>query len=192
MEKSAEFQAFALRHLDSLYNYSRLLTRNEAEAEDLVQETLLRSFRALATWNGDLQSKWWLLKIMKNAHIDLCRRRLSRPVEEELGEEPGPAGPYDGTVPAPVNPEEILLRRLAIEEVRAAIRRLPQLWREAVELRDIEGLSYREIAEVIGKPLGTVMSRLSRGRNLLRAILKDRPKKDDANPAIPLRRIRGL
>ena len=77
--------------------------------------------------------------------------------------------------PVPLNPEEILLQRLAIDEVRAAIRRLPPLWREAVELRDIEGLSYQEIAEVLGSPVGTVMSRLYRGRNLIRSLLLERP-----------------
>lgn len=75
----------------------------------------------------------------------------------------------------PLNPEEILLRRLDIEEVRAGIRRLPPAWREAMELRDIEGLSYQEIAHVTGRPVGTVMSRLYRGRNMLRAFLQATP-----------------
>jgi RNA polymerase sigma-70 factor (ECF subfamily) len=75
--------------------------------------------------------------------------------------------------PVPLNPEEILLRRLTVEEVREAIRRLPPVWREVVQLREMEGLAYREIAQVIGKPIGTVMSRLYRGRNLLRSFLQD-------------------
>jgi len=168
MDESAEFQQLALKYMDSLHNYGRILTRNEVEADDLLQETLLRGFRAMASLNRDLSAKVWLLKIMKNSHIDRCRRKLSRPMEEELREEQDLP---DSS--APLNPEEILVRRLAIEDVRGAIRRLPPVWREAVELRDIEGLSYREIAHVIEKPIGTVMSRLYRGRNVLRSLLQD-------------------
>lgn len=169
MDESAEFQQLALKYMDSLYNYGRMLTRNETEAEDLLQETLLRAFRGLASLDRDRNAKVWLLKVMKNAYIDRCRRKLSRPMEEELPED------QDLADHAPANPEGILLRRLAIEEVRSAIRRLPPVWREAVELRDIEGLSYVEIAHVIEKPIGTVMSRLYRGRNLLRSFLQEHP-----------------
>ena len=167
MEPSADFRELALKYMDSLYNYARILTRSETEAEDLLQETLLRAFRGLASLNRSLSPKAWLLKIMKNAHIDRGRRKRARPMEEELPDEQ--AGP-DGALP--LNPEEILLRRLAIEDVRGAIRRLPPIWREAVELRDIEGLSYQEIGHVIDKPIGTVMSRLYRGRNRLRSLLQ--------------------
>jgi RNA polymerase sigma-70 factor (ECF subfamily) len=173
MDRSGEFRELALKYMDSLYGYSRVLTRNETEAEDLLQETLLHAFRGLDSLDRSLSAKVWLLKIMKNAHIDRCRRRLARPREDPLDEEfAGSAGLGAGLSPAPVNPEEILLRRLAIEEVRLAIQRLPRLWREVVELRDIEGLSYREIAQIIDKPIGTVMSRLYRGRNLVRTVLQ--------------------
>lgn len=167
MDEPADFRELAVKHMDSLYNYGRILTRNETEAEDLLQETLLRAFRGRTSLNWGLNPKVWLLKIMKNAHIDRCRRKLARPVEEALQEEHGLA-----ECALPLNPEEILLRRLAIEDVRAAIRRLPPVWREAVELRDIEGFSYQEIASVIDRPIGTVMSRLYRGRNLLRSFLQ--------------------
>lgn len=181
MDESAEFQQLALKYMDSLYNYGRVLTRNETDAEDLLQETLLRAFRGLASLDRNRNAKVWLLKIMKNAYIDRCRRKLSRPTEEELPEGQELADHL------PVNPEEILLRRLAIEEVRSAIRRLPPVWREAVELRDIEGLSYEEVAHVIDKPIGTVMSRLYRGRNLLRSFLQDHP-----DHAIEPGKVRGL
>jgi RNA polymerase sigma-70 factor (ECF subfamily) len=169
MDLSADFRELALKHLDSLYNYARLLTRDETEAEDLLQESLLRAFRGLASLNRDLSPKAWLLKIMKNSHIDRGRRKRARPIEEELQED---QGVRDDALP--LNPEQILLRRLAIEDVRSAIRRLPPIWREAIELRDIEGLSYQEIAHVIDRPIGTVMSRLFRARNLLRSFLQDR------------------
>ncbi len=186
MDLSADFQQLALKHLDSLHNYGRILTRSETEAEDLLQETLLRAFRGFEALNRDLSIKVWLLKIMKNAHIDRCRRRLCRPMEGELREEEGPAESLQGEL-APLNPEEILLRRLAIDEVRSAIRRLPPVWREAVELRDIEGLSCLEIAHVIDRPIGTVMSRLYRGRNLLRTLVQQ-PQRPETRPGT----VRGL
>jgi RNA polymerase sigma-70 factor (ECF subfamily) len=101
------------------------------------------------------------------------------------GDRAEPGGPEDAQ-PHLLDPEEILLRRLAIAEVRSAIRRLPPVLRETVELRDIEGLSYREIAGVIGRPIGTVMSRLSRGRNLLRETLQAH------HHPIPPERSRGV
>ena len=178
MDTSAEFQQLVLKYLDSLYNYGRILTRNEAEAEDLLQETLLRALRGATSLNPTLNAKAWLLKIMKNTHIDRCRRKLSRPTEGEFedGQRLADRSAEEGILnPVPLDPEEILLRRLAIEDVRGAIRRLPCVWREAVELRDIEGLSYQEIARVIQRPIGTVMSRLYRGRNLLRSLLQGSP-----------------
>ena len=175
MDDAVQFQELSLKYLDSLYNYGRLLTRDETEAEDLLQETLLRGFRHRATIDPALNPKAWLFKVMRNAHIDRCRGRSARPSEVVLLS--GEASEHGGAEapelrPNLLDPEEILLRRVAIAEVRAAIRQLPPVLREAVELRDIEGLSYREIAAVIGRPIGTVMSRLSRGRNLLRAALQ--------------------
>jgi RNA polymerase sigma-70 factor (ECF subfamily) len=170
---TGDFQQLALKYLDTLHNYARILTRDPSTAEDLLQETLVRAYRGFGSYDPALSAKVWLLKIMKNANIDRCRRQQARPVEEPLPEDPGPDRSLSGDVP--LNPEEILLQRLAIDEVRAAIRRLPPLWREAVELRDIEGLSYQEIADVLGSPVGTVMSRLYRGRNLVRSLLLERP-----------------
>jgi len=184
-----QFQELALKYVDSLYNYARLLTRDDTEAEDLLQETLLRGFRHQATIDPALNPKAWLFKIMRNAHIDRCRGRSARPAEVALANgdasEHGGAGSLE-LRPTLLDPEEILLRRVAIAEVRSAIRQLPPVLREAVELRDIEGLPYREIAAVIGHPIGTVMSRLARGRNLLRAALRAH------HDPIPPERSRGV
>jgi RNA polymerase sigma-70 factor (ECF subfamily) len=173
VDASGDFQQLALKYLDTLHNYARILTRDPSAAEDLLQETLVRAYRGFGSYDRALSVKVWLLKIMKNANIDRCRRHQARPVEDPLPDEPGQDRSISGEIP--LNPEEILLQRLAIDEVRAAIRRLPPLWRETVELRDIEGLSYQEIAEVLGSPVGTVMSRLYRGRNLIRSLLLERP-----------------
>jgi len=176
MEHKAEFQELVLSDLDSVYSYALTLAGTRSEADDLLQETLLRAFQAFGSYKRHLSFKVWLFKIMKNAHIDRERRRRVRQPgdhwkgQQELGEEgTKEVLPY----PVPLNPEELLLRRLSIEEVREAIRRLPCMLREVVELRDIQGLSYQKIAEVIDKPIGTVMSRLYRGRNLLRSMLQE-------------------
>lgn len=176
VDQKAEFQALVLTNLDSMYNYAQILARNQSEVEDLLQETLLRAFRAFESYKRHLSFRVWLFKIMKNAHIDHVRRLRVRPVEEEWKGEEVLANDLTKEVllyPVPLNPEEILLRRLTLEEVRDAIRRLPTVLREAVELREIEGLSYHEIADIIGKPIGTVMSRLYRGRQLLRSFLQE-------------------
>ena len=176
MDQKAEFQALTIRNLDSMHSYAQILTRNDSDAGDLLQETLLRAFRAFASYKRHLSFKVWLFKIMKNAFIDRERRLRVRPVEEEWkGDEGLPKGLTGELVlyAVPLNPEEILLRRLTIEEVREAIRRLPAVMREVVELREIEELSYQDIAVIIAKPIGTVMSRLYRGRNLLRSALQE-------------------
>jgi RNA polymerase sigma-70 factor (ECF subfamily) len=173
VDDAVRYQELALKYLDSLYSYGRLLTRDASEAEDLLQETLLRGFRHRATLDPTLNPKAWLFRIMRNAHIDRCRGRSARPADMVLASGDGPGeGELQDLRPRLLDPEEILLRRLAIADVRAAIRELPPALREAVELRDIEGLTYREIAAVIGRPIGTVMSRLARGRNLLREALQ--------------------
>jgi RNA polymerase sigma-70 factor, ECF subfamily len=175
VDDAVQFQELALKYLDSLYNYGRLLTRDDTDAEDLLQETLLRGFRHRATLDPALNPKAWLFRVMRNAHIDRCRGRSARPSEVAFANGDGPDhGGAEASELRPdlLDPEEILLRRVAIAEVRDAIRQLPPVLREAVELREIEGLSYREIAAVIGRPIGTVMSRLARGRNHLRAILQ--------------------
>ncbi len=174
MDEASEFQRLVMGHLDSLYSYGLVLTQDHADAEDLLQDTMLRAFRSFFTFNRDCSCKVWLFQIMKNIQIDRHRRRRSKPVEEEFEDERTISVDSSREVdlfPPPLDPEKLLIRHLMVEEIRDAIRRLPSLWREVVQLRDIEGLSYAEIAQVLGKPIGTVMSRLYRGRNQLRMLL---------------------
>ena len=181
MDEKAEFQELCLTHLDSFYNYALVRSRSVSEAEDLLQETLLRAFRSFGSFKHDLNFKVWVFKIMKNAQIDRGRRLRVRPVEDEWRGDDGQGKDLAKEVllyPVPLNPEDTLLRRVAIEEVREAIRGLPYVLREVVELRDIEGLSYQEIAGILGKPVGTIMSRLYRGRNLIRSLLQEPPSAD--------------
>ena len=130
MDDPVQFQELALKYLDSLYNYARLLTRDDTDAEDLLQEALLRGFRHRATIDSALNPKAWLFKVMRNVHIDRCRARSTRPSEVALSS--GDAQEHEALGdpalrPPLVDPEEILLRRVAIAEVRSAIRHLPPI-----------------------------------------------------------------
>lgn len=171
MNNVQEFQGYVSGCLDSLHNYALLLARPPEDAEDLLQESLIRGLRGFGTFDQGLPFKAWMFGIIRNTHVDRHRRRKARPLEDPL-EDQHSSGVLDSPLYSiPLAPEDILLRQEAIEQVREAIRRLPTLMREVVELRDVEGLSYRTIAAIIDRPIGTVMSRLYRGRNLLRTYL---------------------
>lgn len=177
MDEGAEFQAYVSGCLDSLYNYALLLARPPEDHEDLLQESLIRGFQGFASFDRALPFKAWMFGIIRNTYIDRYRRRSARPVEQELTDDQGPPVMDSPLYSIPLAPEDILLRQETIEQVREGIRRLPIVMREVVELRDIEGLSYQAIAAVIERPIGTVMSRLYRGRNLLRTYLVERRPK---------------
>lgn len=158
------FEQAALEHIDALYGYALTLTRDGAEAEDLVQETYMRAASAGNQPGVDSNLKGWLFVIMRNAWLNQLRHRNSGPrfVDLETSE---PA------VETLENPHVIYLRKLEREQVRDAIDRLPDAYREIVVLRDIEGFTYQEIATVLDCPAGTVMSRLGRARGRLRKLL---------------------
>lgn len=178
MDKGVEFQAYVRGCLDSLHNYAVLLARPPEDAQDLLQDALIRAFRGFDSFDRTLSFKAWMFGIVRNTYIDRHRRRRARPAEAPLEEEQMAAALDSPLYAIPLAPEDILLRQETVEQVREAIRRLPTLMREVVELRDIEGLSYLEIAAVLNRPIGTVMSRLYRGRNLLRTYLVE-PRRQD-------------
>lgn len=159
----------ALIHLDALYHVALRLTRNRAEAEDIVQEALLRAFRTFHRFNPGTNCRAWLFTIMRNVFLS----RLRAQGREVLDGEAGGLGRVEtmNYVPGGRNPEEHFLQTMLHGDVDRALTTLPLAFREAVILIDIEGLTYREVAEVVGCPIGTVMSRLSRGRELLRRSL---------------------
>jgi RNA polymerase sigma-70 factor, ECF subfamily len=163
-DNQAVFYQAALAHIDALYGYAMTLTRDATEAEDLVQETYLRATSAANQPQPNSNLKAWLFVIMRNAWLNQLRHNQSGPrfVDLETNEQPEDAG---------ANPLVVYLRKLEREQVRAAIQRLPDAYREIVVLRDIEGLTYQEIALVLACPAGTVMSRLGRARAKLRASL---------------------
>ena len=160
----------ALVHLDALYHVALRLTRNRAEAEDVVQEALLRAFRNFRRFNPDTNCRAWLFTILRNVFLNRVRRE-GREVPE--GDATLLTAAADSaTAPEPTgNPEEEFFQTVVHGDVDRALQTLPLVFREAVVLADLEGLSYKEVAEVLGCPVGTVMSRLSRGRHLLRNAL---------------------
>lgn len=166
---SASFSKAALEHLDALFGYAMTLTRNQTEAEDLVQETYLRAVRAFGQLMPDSNLKSWLFAIMRNVWLNQLRHARSGPQFIEMDSEMEDKSQWVRSEAD--DPLVVYLRKVERREVRAAIESLPRMHREVVMLRDIEGFSYQQIASILGCPAGTVMSRLGRAREKLRQIL---------------------
>ena len=166
---TATFSQAALEHLDSLYGYALILTRDQTAAEDLVQETYLRAVRAFGQLMANSNLKGWLFVIMRNAWLNQLRHTRSGPRFVELdNEEEESVYQHDRLSE---DPHVVYLRKLEREQIRMAIADLPELYREIIVLRDLEGFSYQEIATMLECPAGTVMSRLGRARAKLRRAL---------------------
>ena len=174
--KRSEFERQALVHLDSLYGAAYRLTRNPRDAEDLVQDSLLRAYRFWDSFQQDSNCKAWLLRIVTNTFInEYQRKKRSREVLDAATAEQDAT---DGVlVHANANdkqsPERVLLQQSVSDDVQRALDQLPDDFRTAVILCDMQGLSYKEIAEIMECPVGTVMSRLFRGRKLLASALRE-------------------
>ena len=166
---TATFSHAALEHLDSLYGYALILTRDQTAAEDLVQETYLRAVRALGQLTPNSNLKSWLFVIMRNAWLNQLRHTRSGPRFVELDDENVESVYQNDRVNE--DPLVVYLRKMEREQIRAAIADLPELYREIIVLRDLEGFSYQEIATMLSCPAGTVMSRLGRARAKLRRAL---------------------
>jgi len=180
MVSRAYFEQTALVHLDFLYNIAVKITRNEDDAQDLVQETFLRAFRFFDKYEPGTNCKAWLYRILKNTFINHYRQQHRRPnvVDFESIEETQEAQ-VKHTGRKPGDPEENLINSMLRGDVRTALDKLPADYREALFLSLVEGFSYREIAEMVGCPIGTVMSRIHRARKLMQRELvahaQDRP-----------------
>jgi RNA polymerase sigma factor (sigma-70 family) len=157
--KVRAFEVSIWPHMRAAFNLARWLVRNDHDAEDIVQESFLKAFKAQEHLRGS-EAKTWMLAIVRNTALDFLRRSKSSGTVTLGDHEPEPSDD------AP-NPESALLEQSRREQVRAAILHLEPGYREAIVLREIEGMSYKEIAAVLGIPIGTVMSRLSRARTLL-------------------------
>lgn len=166
-DQLARFEQIVLPHLDDAYNLARWLTRQEQDANDVVQEAFLRAYQFFDSFQGG-SSRPWLLSIVRNTcYTWLQRNKAQEPVasfDEEI---------HSGARTS-VSPDAQSLAREERGLLRQAIEQLPPEFREAIVLRELEGLSYKEIAEIAGIPLGTVMSRLARAREQLQHCLSDR------------------
>jgi RNA polymerase sigma factor (sigma-70 family) len=172
-EELANFEAVVLPHLDAAYNLARWLTRNPQDGEDVVQEAYLRALRFFPSFRGG-DGRAWLLRIVRNTFYSWLQANRRLRNAEEFDESLFVADAF-----AP-NPEEILLHDDSSALLRKALEKLPANFREVLVLRELEGLSYREIAEITGVPTGTVMSSLSRARERLRQILRGQRNRDRA------------
>jgi RNA polymerase sigma-70 factor (ECF subfamily) len=161
------FEEAVLPHLDAAYNYARWLTRSDADAEDVVHDACVRAIRFLPSLRDD-DARSWLFAIVRNAWYSRQRGKMKTPasLDDTRNEQ------RDGAL----DPEERLLQQHAVVRVRAALEQLPVDFREVIVLREIEGLSYKEIAGAVGVPIGTVMSRLARARERLLTVLRAAPR----------------
>ena len=169
-EKRASFEREALVHLDVLYRVALRLTANPSDADDLVQETMLKAFRAWDQYEKGTNAKAWLLTILRHAFINEYRRRTRHPETVDLDK----IEPY--AVFSEVqdeDPQGAFFDRIVDDEVLRAIDQLPVAFRETLVLSDVEGMSYQEIAGILDIPVGTVKSRLFRARQLLQGKLYD-------------------
>ena len=165
---SPAFEAEALASLDGLYRAALRLTRVPADAEDLVQETYLKAFRAADRFEPGTNLRAWLFTILHNTARNRARDRARDTVTADSETVERAAETASGAgLDQPVTPESLLLRNTLDPDLQAAVDALPDVFREAVWLRDVEEFSYAEIAAMLAVPVGTVMSRISRGRRLL-------------------------
>jgi RNA polymerase sigma-70 factor (ECF subfamily) len=174
MTAASDFERLILEHLDSFWSYALGLTGREDQADDVVQDALARGFERFNLFDRSLSFKAWMFTIIKHTHVDHLRQRAARRHHggtEHLSEDAPPPDSESPLYAIPLDPEALLVHQESVQRLQEAIHRLPADLKEVVELRDIEGLSYREIAAVVKRPIGTVMSRLYRGRNLLRSSL---------------------
>ena len=172
-----DFEKVALPQLDSLYGAALRLTRNPAEAEDLVQDTYVRAYRFWHTFKTGTSIKAWMFTILRNTFINRYhktnRRRTTRHDLEAQLNALGSEAAVGRSAPPPVGAEAAIGQRVTRERIDAALESVPEDYRTAVMLADLEGLAYKEIAEIMDCPIGTVMSRIYRGRRLLAKLLRD-------------------
>ncbi len=173
MADRAQFATLAMEHMPALYTAALRMTRNPADAEDLVQETYLKAYRAFGSFTEGTNLKAWLYRILTNTYINAYRAAKRRPEVSDVEDVEDlylyhRLSPLDGSGRSA---EDEALAGFTDDEVKTAIEALPDAFRIAVLLADVEGFSYKEIAEITDVPIGTVMSRIHRGRRALQKTL---------------------
>jgi RNA polymerase sigma-70 factor, ECF subfamily len=178
MADQAQFTDLTMEYMPALYSAALRMTRNPADAEDLVQETYLKAYRAFASFTEGTNLKAWLYRILTNTYINTYRAAKRRPEVADVEDVEDlylyrRLSPADGRAGLGRSAEDEALDTFTDDEVKAAIESLPDAFRIAVLLADVEGFSYKEIAEITDVPIGTVMSRIHRGRRALQKALHE-------------------
>lgn len=171
-KKKKEFEEISVQYMNSLYNAAVRLTRDGSDAQDLVQDTYLRAYRFFDKFEKGTNFKAWLFKILKNIYINKYRKQQKSPQMVEISNFESTSG-----LASNVTPENEIFDGLLDDDISKAIYSIPEEFRLVIILSDLEGFSYKEISEILECPIGTVMSRLHRGRKLLREILREYARK---------------
>ena len=176
-KKQRAFNAEILPHLDSLYNYALRLTTDQSDAEDLVQDSIVKAYRFFDSYEKGTNAKAWLFRILKNSFINNYRKHQKLPQSVDYDE----VSPYFESVRSEqmetTDLEKIIFRNLMDDNFTSALAKLPEDFRTVVLLCDVDGFTYEEISNMLDVPIGTIRSRLHRGRNLLKTELYELAKK---------------
>ncbi|TDI86656.1 MAG: sigma-70 family RNA polymerase sigma factor [Caldithrix sp.] len=170
----SEFQELAFMHVDSLYSTALRMTKNDFDAEDLIQDVYLRAFRFFHRFEKGTNFKAWIFKILTNTYINQYRKKINKPYHVDLEKVKYSYDDKEATTQTSAQEcERLDYETLFDDEIKNALQRIPDEFRVVVLLADVESFSYKEVAKIVGCPIGTVMSRLSRGRKQLQNNLRE-------------------
>lgn len=182
VQKQEDFEEEIIPHLDAMYNFALRLTSDPNDAEDLVQDTIVKAFRFFSSYEKGTNAKAWLFRILKNSYINNYRKKSKQPNQVDYDE----VSSFYETIRADRTDtsdlEDRMFRELIDDDISNALEELPEDFRTVVLLCDVEGFTYEEIANMLDVPIGTIRSRLHRGRNLLKAQLMEYAKKRGYKP----------
>ncbi|HKK45510.1 MAG TPA: sigma-70 family RNA polymerase sigma factor [Balneolaceae bacterium] len=182
VQKQEDFEEEIIPHLDAMYNFALRLTSDPSDAEDLVQDTIVKAYRFFSSYEKGTNAKAWLFRILKNSYINNYRKKSKQPNQVDYDE----VSTFYETIRAERTDtsdlEDKMFRDLIDDDISNALEELPEDFRTVVLLCDVEGFTYEEIANMLDVPIGTIRSRLHRGRNLLKAQLMEYAKKRGYQP----------
>jgi RNA polymerase sigma-70 factor (ECF subfamily) len=177
VQKQEDFEEEIIPHLDAMYNFALRLTSDPSDAEDLVQDTIVKAFRFFSSYEKGTNAKAWLFRILKNSYSNNYRKKSKQPNQVDYDEVSTFHETIRSELPHTSDLEDKMFRDLVDDDISQALEELPEDFRTVVLLCDVEGFTYEEIANMLDVPIGTIRSRLHRGRNLLKAQLKEYAEK---------------